>query len=211
MSASTSPRQTSSAVSHVLAGVLGGLVVLVVGAILLATDVIDTGGDTKVVREQSVSHASTPTKEGGRTVGDIYKKEGSGVVFIQASGVQDSGGPFGLPQEGTATGSGFVVDQGGTILTNSHVVEGASDVKVRFEENGDFVSAQVKGRDPSSDLAVLKVDPGKAKLRPIPLGDSDTAQVGNPVIAIGNPFGFTRTVTTGIVSALQRQIDAPNG
>jgi S1-C subfamily serine protease len=116
-----------------------------------------------------------------------------------------------VPQQGTATGSGFVVSKDGYILTNSHVVEGASGVQVRFSENGDFVTAQVKGRDPSSDLAVLKVDPSKAKLRPVPLGNSDTAQVGDPVIAIGNPFGFTRTVTTGIVSALQRQIDAPNG
>jgi S1-C subfamily serine protease len=85
-------------------------------------------------------------------------------------------------------------------------------VQVRFSEEGsDFVPAQVKGRDPSSDLAVLKVDPSKAKLKTLPLGNSSTAQVGDPVIAIGNPFGFTRTVTTGIVSALQRQIDAPNG
>ena len=97
------------------------------------------------------------------------------------------------------------------ILTNAHVVEGSDDVQVRFGEDDSFVDADVAGRDPSNDLAVLKVNPDKAKLRPLPLGNSDTAQVGDPVIAIGNPFGFTRTVTTGIVSALQRQIDAPNG
>jgi S1-C subfamily serine protease len=210
MSASTSPRQTS-AIGYLLSGFIGGLVVLVVGAILIATDVIDTGDTTKVVRQQAITRPASSDEGGGRTVADIYKKEGTGVVFIQSQGVTSTDSPFGLPQQGTATGSGFVVDKDGTILTNAHVVEGASDVRVRFEENGDFVSAQVKGRDPSSDLAVLKVDPSKAKLRPLPLGNSDTAQVGDSVIAIGNPFGFTRTVTTGIVSALQRQIDAPNG
>jgi S1-C subfamily serine protease len=210
MSASTSPRPTSAA-GYLLSGVIGGLVVLVLGAILLATGVIDTGKTTKVVRQEAITRPASNTKGGGRTVADIYKTEGRGVVFIQAQGVTDSQSPFGVPQQGTATGSGFVVGKDGYILTNAHVVEGASNVKVRFTENGDFVPAEVKGRDASSDLAVLKVDPSKADLRPIPLGNSDDSQVGDPVIAIGNPFGFTRTVTTGIVSALQRQIDAPNG
>src|SRR3954468_11677549 len=211
MSGSTSPRPGSSR-GYLLSGVLGGLVVLVLGAILLATGVIDTGKTTtKVVRQEAITSPAA-SKSGGRTVSDIYKTEGRGVVFIQARGVTDSqASPFGPPQQGTATGSGFVVGKDGYILTNAHVVQGASNVQVRFTENGDFVDAQVKGRDASSDLAVLKVDPSKAKLRPIPLGNSDDEQVGDPVIAIGNPFGFTRTVTTGIVSALQRQIDAPNG
>jgi S1-C subfamily serine protease len=105
-----------------------------------------------------------------------------------------------------------VVDEDGTILTNAHVVEGSEDVTVSFEEGGDPVDAEVKGRDPSTDLAVLKVDPDDVKeLDPIPLGDSSRVEVGDPVVAIGNPFGFTRTVTTGIVSALQREIEAPNG
>jgi S1-C subfamily serine protease len=210
MSASTSPRPTS-ATGYLLSGVVGGLVVLVAGAILLATGVIDTGKETKIVRQESITRPASSAKTGGRTAADIYKSEGKGVVFIQAKGVQSSD-TFGLPEQGTATGSGFVVGKDGYILTNAHVVEGASSVQVRFTEEGnDFVPAEVKGRDPSSDLAVLKVDPSKAKLQPLPLGDSGTAQVGDPVIAIGNPFGFTRTVTTGIVSALQRQIDAPNG
>ena len=119
---------------------------------------------------------------------------------------------FGVPpQEGTATGSGFVIDDDGFILTNAHVVEGAEDVTVRFEEDGESVDAEVKGVDPSTDLAVLKVDPDDADLQPLPLGNSRDVRVGDPVVAIGNPFGFTRTVTTGIVSALQRQIEAPNG
>jgi S1-C subfamily serine protease len=85
-------------------------------------------------------------------------------------------------------------------------------VTVSFEENGDSIDAQVKGRDPSTDLAVLKVDPDKVKnAPPLPLGDSSSAEVGDPLVAIGNPFGFTRTVTTGIVSAVAREIKAPNG
>jgi len=92
------------------------------------------------------------------------------------------------------------------------VVEGADNVAVSFSENGDSVPAEVKGVDRSTDVAVLKVDPSKVdNITTIPLGDSSKAQVGDPVIAIGNPFGLSRTVTTGIVSGLQRQIQAPNG
>jgi S1-C subfamily serine protease len=92
------------------------------------------------------------------------------------------------------------------------VVEGANSVSVSFSENGEAVPAEVKGVDRSTDVAVLKVDPSKFKdVTTIPLGDSSKAQVGDPVIAIGNPFGLSRTVTTGIVSGLQRQIQAPNG
>jgi S1-C subfamily serine protease len=204
--------------SNFLSGLLGGLVVLVLGAVLIATDVIDTGDTTReVVRSQGATQPVNDPGDGeGRSVSDIYRDEGRGVVFIRARGVSSSEeNPFGLPepegQGGTATGSGFVVDKEGTIITNAHVVEGASDVEVRFGEEGDFVKARPAGRDPSNDLAVLKVDPDDAKLVPLPLGDSSKVNVGDASIAIGNPFGFSRTVTTGIVSALQRQIEAPNG
>ena len=209
----TTPVQRST-FGYLLSGVLGGLIVLVVGVVLIATDVIDTGDTTReVVRESAISQPSDDSgDDGGRAVADIYRDEGRGVVFVQARGVSES--PiFGLPQQGgVATGSGFVVDRDGTIITNAHVVEGSTDVTVSFTESGDPVDAEVQGRDPSTDLAVLKVDPDEAgKLVPIPLGDSSEVRVGHAVVAIGNPFGFTRTVTTGIVSALQRQIEAPNG
>jgi S1-C subfamily serine protease len=204
-----------SRMGYVLSGLAGGLVVLVLGAVLIAADVIDTGGDTKtVVRQGAVATPTTPAKAGGKTVADIYKTEGRGVVFVSARGVQEESSLFGLPQEqeGTATGSGFLVDSDGTIVTNAHVVQGSSDVTVSFDEGGDQIEAEVKGRDPSTDLAVLKVDPEKMDgAPPVPLGDSDAAQVGDAVVAIGNPFGFTRTVTTGIVSAVAREIKAPNG
>jgi S1-C subfamily serine protease len=207
-------KNASSPLAILLAGALGGLVVLVLGAVLIATDVIDTGDDRTVVRQSPIT---SPVLErgdgGGRTVQDIYEKEGAGVVYIEARGVTAQESPlFGIPpQEGTATGSGFVIDNNGFILTNAHLVEGADEVRVRFDEKGDTVEAELKGIDPDTDLAVLKVNPDDADLRPLPLGNSGRVRVGDPVVAIGNPFGFQRTVTTGIVSALQRQIQAPSG
>ena len=206
---------TKSPVSSALAGVLGGLIVLVIGAVLIATDVIDTGDTTTVVRDSAVTQPTADsTGSEGRSVREIYRDEGRGVVFISAQGVSSSGeSPFGVPQEGTATGSGFVIDDEGNIVTNAHVVEGADSVTVRFKEDGKEVDAEVQGVDTSTDVAVLKVDPSDVDgdLTPLPLGDSSRVQVGDPVIAIGNPFGFSRTVTTGIVSGLQREIIAPNG
>jgi S1-C subfamily serine protease len=205
---------TKRSLSNILSGVLGGLIVLVVGAVLISTDVIDTG-DTKTIVRQTPTTQPTADSTGseGRSVRDIYKQEGRGVAFISAHGVtSDSNSPFGLPQEGDATGSGFVLDKDGYIITNAHVVEGADSVDVSFDESGNSVPADVKGVDIDSDVAVLKVDPSDAgHLTPVPLGDSSKVAVGDPVIAIGNPFGYSRTVTTGIVSGLQRQIQAPNG
>jgi len=204
---------SSRPLSHLLSGVLGGLVVLVAGAALISTDVIDTGDETRQVVGQGAT-VRPAAAGGGRTVGDIYEKEGRGVVSIQARGVSsESESPFGFPQErqGTATGSGFVVEDDGTVVTNAHVVDGADEVTVRFGDNQD-VDAKILGTDLGSDVAVLQVDPDAADLQPIPLGDSAAAKVGDPVVAIGNPFGFlNRTVTSGIVSAVQRDIKAPNG
>jgi len=207
---------TKRSVSNILAGVVGGLVVLVIGAILISTNVIDTGDTNTVVRQvEPTQPTGDTTGSEGRSVRDIYAQEGRGVAFITSNGVtSDSNSPFGLPQQGTATGSGFAINKDGYIVTNAHVVEGAKSVEVSFDENGgDSIPAEVKGVDTSADIAVLKVNPDDVKggIKPVPLGDSSNLQVGDPVIAIGNPFGYTRTVTTGIVSGLQRQIQAPNG
>jgi S1-C subfamily serine protease len=205
---------TKRPLSHILSGVLGGLIVLVIGAVLISTDVIDTGDTTTVVRQSPVTEpAADSTGTGGRSVHEIYQQEGRGVAFVSATGVTSSeDSPFGAPQQGTATGSGFVIDDQGDIVTNAHVVEGAKSVTVSFDEDDDPVKAEVKGVDTSVDVAVLKVDPSDVpNLTPLPLGDSSKLEVGQPVIAIGNPFGQVRTVTTGIVSGLQRQIQAPNG
>jgi S1-C subfamily serine protease len=136
------------------------------------------------------------------------------VAYITAQIVQRTASPFdfGLPQEqqGTSTGSGFVIDKDGTIATNAHVVEGATKVSVRFGD-GAAHPAKILGVDKSTDLALLKIDPKGVDLHPLPLGSSHGIQVGDPTVAIGNPFGLDRTLTTGVVSALQRHIKAPNG
>jgi S1-C subfamily serine protease len=206
----------SSAASNLVSGIVGGLVVLAIGGTLIGTGVINTG-DTRreIIRE--VPSRGAPLSTAGNTkslsVADIYRRSAAGVVFVSARVVTQTNSPFGFPleQEGLATGSGFVLDKDGFILTNAHVVEGAKTASIRFEEGGDLVDARVVGRDLSTDIAVLKVDPGDAKLKPLPLGNSNRVEVGDPAIAIGNPFGYDRTVTTGIISALQRQIRAPNG
>jgi putative serine protease PepD len=139
---------------------------------------------------------------------DVYEKAKDSVAYITSDITQSSGGPFGQTQTGTATGSGFVVSSDGYIVTNDHVVDGASDVKVKIGD-GKTLSAKVVGTDASTDLALLKVD--ASGLTPLTLGDSDTVEVGDPAYAIGNPYGLDRTLTTGVISALQRQISSPNG
>ena len=206
----------SARTQSLLAGVLGGLVVLIVGAILIATGVIgsgdsDSGGD--IISQSPIVQPAADSSGDGLTVNQIYKRSEEGVVFIEARGRRSSS-PFGQPgQGGAASGSGFVVSDDGFIVTNAHVVEGANDVRVRFGAVGTgdgAIDAEVVGADPSTDLAVLKIDGDARDLKPLPLGDSSKLKVGDPTIAIGNPFGFDQTVTTGIVSALQRQIPAPN-
>jgi S1-C subfamily serine protease len=156
----------------------------------------------------------------GLTAHQIYERDAPGVVFVSSTLVRHSESPFelfrggegqGQGQQGTATGSGFVINSNGTILTNWHVVENATKVTVSLGEHSPTVTAQVVGKDPSKDLAVLRIPTEGQTLHPLHLGDSSTAQVGEPVLAIGNPFDLDRTLTTGVVSALQRQITAPNG
>ena len=198
--------------SALLSGLLGGLVVAIVGAILLATGVVETGDDGSAPRPTIAQAPDRPASDqendngGAKSVSQIYDEDAPGVAFIQAQR-----GGSGLATGSGATGSGFVLDRQGYILTNAHVIEGASTVQVSFDDGGALIDAKIVGSDPSTDLAVLKIDPKEAKLRPLRLGDSEKADVGDPVVAIGNPFGYSRTVTTGIVSAKQRRIEAPNG
>jgi len=174
------------------------------------------GGHTTTVVQQAPLRGDD-TSSGNRqglTPRDIYKRVGPGVVFIRAQVVEDSQSPFdfGFPQQqrGEATGSGFVVDRSGTILTNAHVVAGATKVTVQFADKH-VVDAKILGRDESTDLAVLKVKARSSELTPLVLGTSRGVQVGDPTIAIGNPFGLERTLTTGVVSAMRRTIQAPDG
>jgi S1-C subfamily serine protease len=135
------------------------------------------------------------------------------VVFVRAQTLRTDPTPFDVfntaePTE--ATGSGFVIDEDGLILTNAHVVAAATSVQVTFSDSH-TVSAKPVGKDLDTDLALLRVDPDGLDLEPLELGDSETVQVGDPTVAIGNPFGLERTLTTGVVSALQRRLSAPSG
>ena len=152
------------------------------------------------------------------SINDIYRRSAPGVVQVTSTSVVTVpadpffGGQF-FPeqQQQQSLGSGFVVDKAGHVVTNYHVVQGAQDRSGSASRTATSMKAAVVGTDPSSDLAVLKIDASSRALTPLPLGDSDQAKVGDSVVAIGNPFGLDRTVTAGIVSAIQRAITAPNG
>ena len=195
-----------------VAAALGGLVAVGAVALLGGLD-----GDTTVVTETSpaANPGLAPANGNGLSINQIYERAASGVVRVNATNNSTSFTPRDIPSDqsptpqSSALGSGFVLDKAGHIVTNYHVVEGANEVTVSFS-NRDTVKAEIVGTDPSTDLAVLRVDTSASALTPLPLGDSDAVRVGDPVVAIGNPFGLDRTVTSGIVSALQRLITAPN-
>ncbi|HJV30496.1 MAG TPA: trypsin-like peptidase domain-containing protein [Gaiellaceae bacterium] len=145
------------------------------------------------------------------SVNEIYQRAKDGVVLVTTR-TQAQGSPFLPPGQGGggATGSGFVIDDQGHVLTNQHVVENAESVTVRFPD-GDEVEARVVGADASSDVAVLELDAVPSGVTPVELGSSESLEIGDLVVAIGSPFGLEGTVTSGIVSALNRELTAPDG
>ncbi len=191
--------------------------VAVVGLVAIAAGLVKADDDSPTIAATPLTEPASDTGGGkGHTVNQIYEASAPGVAHIEAAvepKEPEAFSPFG-PQQGqggTATGSGFVIDDEGHLLTNAHVVAGAEEVKVTLTEDGDTFDAKVVGRDPSTDVALLDVDAPSDQLTPLPLGDSDDVQVGDAAVAIGNPFGLDRTATAGIVSAVQRSISAPNG
>jgi S1-C subfamily serine protease len=144
--------------------------------------------------------AGTPALTDGSSVREVYTRDGRGVVSVDVAATSE---------DGPAGGSGFVVDEAGHIVTNQHVVEGAEGISVRFAD-GVRREAEVVGQDPSTDVALIKVDAPRKALKPLTLGDSSSVGVGEPVIAIGNPLNVGISVTTGVVSGLGRPIQAPN-
>jgi putative serine protease PepD len=182
---------------------LGAASVGLVVAVLAVAGVFQS---ERVVREvprpATTAVADSPPRPAG-SVSEIYAKASPGVAFIQA-GDQISGG---------GTGSGFLMDGQGHVVTNEHVVAGANKFIVRFGEDGEPLDAKLVGKDASTDLAVLEVDPKKipAETKPLELASSGDLRPGDTAIAIGSPFGLSGTVTTGIISALDREIDSPNG
>jgi putative serine protease PepD len=144
------------------------------------------------------------------SVAQIAKQDTAGVVEVDATGTSNQS-PFpGSSSQSAAEGTGFVWDKSGHIVTNEHVVDGSSTVRVKLSD-GSTYKATVVGTDISSDIAVLHIDAPASKLTPLALGDSSAVGVGDGVVAIGNPFGLDGTVTSGIVSAIDREITAPDG
>src|SRR3954464_10108640 len=193
-----------------LVSFLGGAVSvgLVVG-VLAAAGVIDD--DTAPTAPEapsppasapSGSSSAKPVNTQPTNVSAIYKRVSPGVVYVQSTGGAQA-----------ASGSGFVFDDQGHIVTNDHVVESFNSFSVRVGSDQTPIRAQLVGKDPSSDLAVLKIDPGKVPggLKALTLGDSNALAPGDQAIAIGSPFGLAGTVTVGVVSALGRTIQSPHG
>jgi putative serine protease PepD len=194
-----------------LGGAAGAAVTAVVGAVLVAAGAFDS--DERTPSAASPAPARTTPARAPRAdaaaagsssvadalaVGRVYRRAIASVVLIRVPGGE---------------GSGFVVDATGRIVTNAHVVGGARRVRVQFGEDAPTIPGRVVGRDRSSDLALVRVLPRRVRggLRPLALADSGRVRVGDLAVAIGNPFGLERTLTAGVVSALGRQIDAPDG
>jgi S1-C subfamily serine protease len=195
---------------------IGGAVVAAFGWIAIASGWVDAQQDsTPHMAAATLAAPVVSHPEDANVVNEIYRRDRQGIAFIEADQPAQEVSPFnpfGGPEGGgVATGSGFVIDTEGHLLTNNHVVEGAGKIEVKLGGSDESHTAKVVGTDPATDVALLKVDVPADQLHPLALGDSSKAEVGDPVVAIGNPFGLDSTVTSGIVSALQRQIQAPNG
>jgi putative serine protease PepD len=191
--------------THFLAGLLGALVValpimgLAIGGAFSPGRPAAGPASTAPAAQQAAAPAPAPARS-ATDVSALYERVSPGVVSVAVT-----------TAEGGGTGSGFVLDRDGYILTNDHVVDGAQTVRVHFADtSATGVSARVVGTDPSTDLALLKVDAGDRRLTPLALGSSKDLKVGQPAIAIGSPFRLEGTLTTGVVSALGRSIQAPN-
>jgi S1-C subfamily serine protease len=190
--------------SPFVSALAGGTVVAVA---LLAFGAVGRDRPTTIIERTGM--AGGGGSEAPMSAHAIYERDAPGVVFVRADASSPTANASSL-NGSEGAGTGFVIDADGHVLTNHHLVGEARTVSVSFDDD-ETVTARVLGADAANDLALLKVDPGAARLHPLQLGDSTTARVGDPVIAIGNPFGLARTLTTGVVSALQRQLTAPNG
>jgi putative serine protease PepD len=201
--------------------VIGGAVAGGVIALVVASGSTTTHSVTTTVVQQKpstipTSLGGTDTSRGGMTINQIYRQDSPGVVdiVVTAQSNQGGGGGFGFGGGGTrqtqGEGAGVVYDTQGDILTDEHVVNNATSVTVTFQD-GLKVPARVLGTDPSTDVAVIRVNVPKSQLHPIALANSSVAQVGDPVVAIGSPFSLPETTTSGIVSQVGRSITAPNG
>ena len=206
----TAGRSKYAGMSRLLFFIAGAVSVGAVVGVLALAGAFDDEAEPPARTTQTPREESLPSGA-ALDVAALYERVSAGVVFVQANSGR---GDLPFPGGGqAASGSGFLIDAEGHIITNDHVVEGATEYRVRFGEDGEPIEAELLGTDPSVDLALLKVQPGDAggELQPLELGASEDLRPGDPAIAIGSPFGLTGTVTSGIVSALGRTITAPNG
>ena len=188
----------------------------IAAALLLGAGVGGAVGAAVAVQNDS-EPAAQPAASGNEPVAQttsstaaVYRRVKDSVVEVHAQTGSQQQSPFGDTTPGEATGSGFVIDSEGHIVTNQHVVDGADSVRVQFSD-GTEVSADVVGTDASTDIAVLDVDRPSSQLTPLRFAPEGSLQVGNAVIAIGSPFGLEGTLTTGVISAVGREIQSPNG
>lgn len=204
------------AIALAVAALAGGAVALG-GAALLGVVVDDDAPTTVFAAEPRRAPGDQPAlfkrSPGPLTIREIYRRAAPGVVQITSTSLspQEVEPLFGFPlprEQQQAEGSGFVIDESGHLVTNYHVIAGASDIEVSFS-NKESMKAKIVGYDQPTDVALLKVDADARALTPLELGDSERVEVGDSVVAIGNPFGLERSVTAGIVSALQRTIESP--
>lgn len=210
---SSGHRRTARVAATLVAGAALG------AAAFAGVEGLSTSGSSGSGNQQDAQAAATATVAKQAAAYDaetIYKRDSPGVVDLtvtQKSSQTGNGGisPFG-PDGGSskAEGTGFVYDTNGHIVTAAHVVDGATAITVRFSD-GTTAKAILVGTDPSSDTAVIKVDVPASKLTPLALADSTAVQPGEGVVAIGSPFGYEESITAGIVSAVGRSIQAPNG
>jgi putative serine protease PepD len=201
---------TALVVVAVSAGAIGaGLL----AAVLLATGSLRGGGTVSVITAPAGTTPATalPANASELAPSGVYALAAPGVVDITARVRTTLDTVMGaVPETVLSTGAGSIVDDLGDIVTAEHVVAGAVSVSARLQD-GTVRKARILGRDPSFDIAVLKIDPAGLKLHPVALGSSTSLRIGDPVFAIGDPFGFARSLSGGLVSALDRTIVAPNG
>jgi putative serine protease PepD len=186
-----------------------------VGGVTGAGAAVGLGGGspttTTAVRQATPGAAEIATRAtAALSAQEVYRRASPSVVFITAQVSGPSGSPFGGMSQGEATGSGFVVSKDGLVVTNAHVVDNATSITVQLS-GGNAQTAQLVGKDDSTDVALLRIDSAGRTLKPLTFADSSAVQVGDAAYAIGNPYGLDHTLTTGVVSATRRRIDAPNG
>src|SRR4051795_62392 len=201
------PGRRRMALMLVVSVLVGGLAS---GGLVLALDGGGSESTTTIVRPST--NRTVSSSGSGLDPKSLYAAAAPGVVDITSRGVSaETQSPFGGPaQQGTATGTGFAVDKDGNIVTAAHVVDGASSITVTFQD-GTTRPAKLLGKDDATDVAVLKVDASGLTLHPLALGSSAALGAGDQLAVIGDPFGYQRSISTGIVSGLDRTIQAPNG